>query len=127
MKFWKFAPILLAAGFLVAAAAGAAENEAPAAAPRKSETVNINAATAEQIALLPRVGLKVARRVVDYRKANGSFKRIEDLMEVKGIGEKQFLSLKPYLAIAGPTTLTEKVKSTGMRARSRASRPAKKA
>lgn len=127
MRFRKFAPVLMAAWLLVPLLAGAAENGSAAAEGRKGATVNINAATAEQIALLPRVGLKVARKVVEYRNANGSFKRVEDLMEVKGIGEKQFLSLKPYLAVAGPTTLTEKIKSTGMRSRSRASRPAKKA
>lgn len=127
MRFRRFAPTLLAAWLFVPVLAGAAENGAPASQAHKGATVNINTATAEQIALLPRVGLKVAQRVVEYRKANGTFKRVEDLMEVKGLGEKQFLALKPYLALAGPTTLTEKIKSTGMRSRSRASRPAKKA
>ncbi len=85
----------------------------PAAAA--TGTVNLNAATPEQISLLPRVGIKVARRIVDYRKTNGDFKRIEDVMEVKGVGEKLFVSLKPHLSISGPTTLTAKVKSTGTR------------
>jgi competence protein ComEA len=88
----------------------------PEAAPAQTQkTVNINAASAAQIALLPRIGTKVAERVVAYRSANGPFKRIEDLMEVKGIGEKQFGRLKPYLTLSGTTTLAEKVKSTGMR------------
>ena len=127
MRFRKFAPALILAGLLLPALANASASEAPPAAGHKEGTVNLNTATAEQIAFLPRVGLKVARRVVDYRKANGSFKRVEDLMQVKGIGEKQFLSLKSYLAVAGPTTLTEKVKSTGSRGRSRNARTAKKA
>jgi competence protein ComEA len=89
---------------------------APAATSAQTQkTVNINAASAAQISLLPRIGAKVAARVVAYRSANGPFKRIEDLMEVKGIGEKQFERLKPYLTLSGATTLAEKVKSTGMR------------
>lgn len=90
-----------------------ASSSAPAAAA--SGTVNLNAASAEQISFLPRVGIKVARRIVDYRKANGDFKRIEDVMEVKGVGEKLFVSLRPHLSVSGATTLTSKVKSTGIR------------
>lgn len=71
--------------------------------------VNINQASAEQISYLPRVGGKVAERVVEYRKTHGQFARPEDLMEVKGIGEKLFLTLKPYIAVSGPTTLAAKV------------------
>lgn len=71
--------------------------------------VNINQASADQIGYLPRIGAKVAARVVDYRKTHGQFARAEDLMEVKGIGEKLFLTLKPYIAVSGPTTLAAKV------------------
>jgi competence ComEA-like helix-hairpin-helix protein len=85
------------------------------AATAASGTVNLNSASAEQIALLPRVGVKAAQRIVDYRKANGGFKRIEDVMEVKGVGEKLFAALRSHLSISGPTTLTAKVKSTGIR------------
>jgi len=91
--------------------------EGDAAPSRK--TVNINQATSAELARLPRVGPKLADRIVAHRAQHGSFKRIEDLMEVKGVGEKMFASLKPYLAVAGPTTLTEKVASTGSRGGSR--------
>jgi competence protein ComEA len=127
MKFRRFAPVLLVASLLVPALAGAAGSESAPPAAHKGGQVNLNTATAEQIALLPRVGIKVAQRVIDYRKTNGAFKRVEDLMQVKGIGEKQFLTLKSYLAVSGPTTLTEKVKSTGSRGRARNARTAKKA
>ena len=96
---------------------------APAARP--TGVVNLNAASAEQISLLPRVGIKVAQRIVAYRKANGDFKRVEDLMEVKGVGEKLFVVLKPHLSTSGPTTLAGKIKSTGMRrGRARSARSA---
>jgi competence protein ComEA len=81
-------------------------------AEARSNVVNVNSANASQLALLPRVGPSVAQRIVDYRKQNGPFKKPEDLMLVQGIGEKTFQLLKPYVAIAGDTTLKEKVKGS---------------
>ena len=52
--------------------------------------VNINTATVEQLADLEGVGLTYAKRIVEYRKANGPFHAPEDIMKVKGIGEKTF-------------------------------------
>jgi competence protein ComEA len=86
--------------------------------------VNINQASAEQISYLPRIGGKVAARVVEYRKTHGQFARAEDLMEVKGIGEKLFLTLKPYIAVSGPTTLAAKVRSGASPRKREAASPA---
>ncbi|HEY7575819.1 MAG TPA: helix-hairpin-helix domain-containing protein [Thermoanaerobaculia bacterium] len=91
---------------------------APAANPR----VNINTASVTELAYLPRLGSKVAARIVEHRKEK-PFTRPEELMEVKGIGEKLFLSLKPYVAISGPTTLTAKVRSSSSASSSRRSAP----
>jgi competence ComEA-like helix-hairpin-helix protein len=113
---------LLAVALLFACSAGARADTAEAAAAGK---VNINQASAAQIAFLPRIGEKVAVRVLEYRKSHGPFARAEDLMEVKGIGEKLFLTLKPYLAVSGPTTLAAKVRSGSPRKRG-ASVPANK-
>jgi competence protein ComEA len=98
----------LAAGLLLASLSFGADRAASSAAA--GGRVNINQASPEQIAYLPRIGAKVAARVVDYRKTHGQFARPEDLMEVKGIGEKLFLTLKPYIAVSGPTTLAAKVR-----------------
>jgi competence protein ComEA len=70
-------------------------SSAKAAAP--SAPINLNTATQAQLESLPGVGPKAAQRILDYRKQNGSFKKIEDLMNVKGFGEKTFLRLKPML------------------------------
>lgn len=107
-------PATAASGAKSPTARGRSASSAPASSTA-SGTVNLNAASAEQISLLPRVGIKVARRIVDYRKTNGDFKRIEDVMEVKGVGEKLFVSLRPHLSVSGATTLSSKVKSTGIR------------
>ena len=95
--------------------------DAPSATAASGNRVNINQASVEQISYLPRIGAKVAARVVDYRKTHGQFARAEDLMEVKGIGEKLFLMLKPYIAVSGPTTLAAKVRLGSSRKREAAS------
>ncbi len=43
----------------------------------------------------------MAQRIVSYREKNGPFKKLEDLMNIQGIGEKSFLKLRPFLTIAG--------------------------
>jgi len=94
--------------------------QVPAANGKK---VNVNTATTAELAYLPRIGLKVAERIVERRKEK-PFARPEDLMEVKGIGEKLFLSLKPYVSVSGPTTLDVKVRLSSSPSARRASSPA---
>jgi competence protein ComEA len=74
--------------------ASAAKAKATAASP-----VNLNSASVVQLQTLPGIGASAAQRIVDYRQKNGSFKKIEELMNVKGIGEKSFLKLKPLITI----------------------------
>lgn len=76
-----------------------------------SGKVNINTASPEQLELLPRVGPALASRIVEYRERNDGFQAPEDLMLVRGIGETSFARMKPYVAISGETTLSEKVSS----------------
>ena len=89
----------------------ATEQAAKPAKAAKSEKsvvtgkININTATAEQIALLPGVGPKKAQGLIDYRTKNGNFKNIEDLMKVPGIKQKKVDKLKDYIIFEGETTL----------------------
>jgi len=74
----------------------------PAAAAKDGAAIapiNLNTATQAQLETLPGIGAKAAQRILEYRQKNGSFKKPEDLMNVKGIGEKAFLKLKPYLTV----------------------------
>ncbi len=64
-----------------------------------ADKVNINTASQADLDKLPRIGPKVAQRIIDYRKEHGPFKRVEDLMKVKGIGEKTFARLKDLVTI----------------------------
>lgn len=72
----------------------AAKTTDAAAAP-----VNLNTANAEQLEKLPGVGPATAKRILEYRQKNGGFKKIEELMNVRGIGEKAFLRMKPQLTV----------------------------
>lgn len=90
-------PLGLALLLALPLAAGA---NAPGAAPKAPQRpINLNTATATELTQLPRVGAKAAERIVAWRKQHGGFQRIEDLLSVKGFGEKSFLKLKPYLTV----------------------------
>jgi len=62
--------------------------------------VNLNTATKEELIALPGIGPAKAQAILDYRKANGGFKSVEELKDVKGIGAKRFEKLKPELTVA---------------------------
>ena len=81
----KSLPILITTILIasLSAAAFAADAKAGASA---TGVVNINTADAAQLSLLPRVGLKAAQRIVDYRSEHGTFQKTTDIMQVKGFG-----------------------------------------
>jgi competence protein ComEA len=61
--------------------------------------VHLNSASLEGLQRLPGVGPAYAQRILDYRKEHGGFKRIEELMEVSGIGPKKFEKMRAFLAL----------------------------
>jgi competence protein ComEA len=101
--------LLAVAAMAVMPVAAAQQTKTPAGAPVKASRakaapapttpVNLNTATQAQLEALPGVGPKAAERLIEYRKQNGSFKKVEDLMNVKGFGEKTFLKLKPMITV----------------------------
>ncbi len=81
----------------------AAQDRVPnPAAAAVAAPINLNTATATQLEGLPGVGLKMAERIVEYRQKNGGFKKTEDLMNVRGVGEKNFLKLKAMITVGPP-------------------------
>ena len=96
---------LVAAAFLVSthtpAAAAAQRTAAPrsAAKPAVTGVINLNTASATDLEALPGIGAKTAARIVEYRQKNGPFKKIEELMNVRGVGEKNFLKLKAQITV----------------------------
>lgn len=75
--------------------------------------ININTATKDELIALPGIGPAKAQAIIDYRKAHGPFKTVDDLKDVKGIGAKRFEKLKPDLAVTGPTTAKASAKPEG--------------
>jgi competence protein ComEA len=61
--------------------------------------INLNSATESELQTLPGIGPSKALAILEYRETNGSFKTIEDLMEISGIGEKTFEKLKEHIIV----------------------------
>ena len=85
---------------------------AATAALASDGVVNINTAPESQLMLLPRVGPSLAKKIVEYRQANGEFKAADELVLVPGIGDRTYELMAPYITIKGETTLKEKAKGT---------------
>ena len=90
---------LVAAALAFAMAFVLSTGMAFAAKPAPAGKVNINTATAAQLTTLPGVGEKLAARIVEYRQKSGGFKSVQELMNVKGIGEKNLTKLEPHLSL----------------------------
>lgn len=75
-----------------------------ATATTASAPVNLNTATMAQLETLPGIGPATAQRIVDYRQQNSGFKTLEELMNVRGVGEVSFLKLKPLVTLTSPRT-----------------------
>ena len=62
-----------------------------------AEKIDINSAEVEMLALVKGIGEKKAQSIIDYRKRHGSFKNVDELINIKGIGEKTLKKFKKYL------------------------------
>ena len=80
-----------------------------------SGVVNLNTASAIELARLPGIGPSKAQAILSLRDRMKRFKRVEDIMRVKGIGRKTFRKLRSLLAIEGSTTLQARAKNTKKR------------
>jgi len=65
----------------------------------QEKLVNINSAPVQELSSLPRIGVRIAERIVQFRKENGPFKRKQDIMKVKGIGEKVFELIEKRITV----------------------------
>jgi len=70
--------------------------------------VNINTATEQELQTLPGVGPAKAKAIIDYRTTKGNFKTVDDLKNVKGIGDKTFDKFKGQLTVSEPTQVDPK-------------------
>ena len=98
MKHNRLVAAALAVLFCLGLSAGTA---LAAAKPAPGGKVNLNTASAEQLESIPGIGAKLAARILEHRQKNGSFKTVQELMNVKGVGEKSFGKLEPFLSTGG--------------------------
>jgi competence protein ComEA len=89
--------LALALAGLTSVGTAVAAEKAAAPAPAK---ININTASAEQLTALPGVGERLAGRIVEYRQKQGPFKSTQELLNVKGVGEKNFQKIQGQLSVA---------------------------
>ena len=64
-----------------------------------SEQISINTASAPELERLPGIGPVLAQRIVEYREQNGPYQRLEDLLEVEGIGPSKLEGLQEYIQV----------------------------
>jgi len=83
------------AGSVDTAAGKTAQTKSKAKAVAKN--IDINAADSETLCLIPGIGPKTAEAIIKQRNSVGQFKSVDDLLAVKGIGEKSLQKIKPYL------------------------------
>jgi competence protein ComEA len=105
----KVCRTLLVTTALIAAPAGAlvpqmTNTVSAQQAPDTAGVVNLNTASAEALARLPGIGESKAQAIL-ARRENHRFRRVEDIMRVRGIGRATFRRLRPMLAVEGETTL----------------------
>ena len=102
---WSLGVVLMVLALTVPMGAAQQSTERPSAAKETmASPVNLNTATVAQLESLPGIGARTAERIVEYRQKNGSFKKIEELMNVQGVGEKSFLKLKPLITVTPQKT-----------------------
>ncbi|MCK4386333.1 MAG: helix-hairpin-helix domain-containing protein, partial [candidate division Zixibacteria bacterium] len=73
------------------------QTQSPLNQKQGKKKINLNQATSAELQLLPGVGPTLSKRIVEYRERNGQFEKIEDLMQVQGIGLKTFEQIQDYI------------------------------
>jgi competence ComEA-like helix-hairpin-helix protein len=82
---------------LLRCSAALAQKKSPPAKP-----LDLNSATVEQLQLVPGIGPKTAVAIVNFRTKSEPFRRVDDLLAVKGISKRKLEELRPYVTVVAP-------------------------
>jgi competence protein ComEA len=85
---------LLVLGFFVVGCSRAEPVSTNRSHTAESESININTATVEELQRIPFIGERTAIAIVEFRQANGPFRRPQHLMQVRGISDKRFREIR---------------------------------
>ncbi len=91
--------VLAAAAVPALAAPPPPSRSGSSAKPAPATPVDINTASAADLQTVPGIGKALAQRIVEFREKNGPFSQVDDLVKIRGIGEKSIVRLKPYLTV----------------------------
>lgn len=94
--------LMVLAAVLLAAPMSLVDARDDVSPPREAGKVDLNTAGLEELQALPGIGPALARRIVEHRREHGPFRRVEDLLEVKGIGEKSLLRFRDLVMVSQP-------------------------
>lgn len=102
MKKLTFSMLALATWMVLGSSTGLVPMEKAWAGPEaqaQTQLVNLNKASSEELQLIRGVGPVIAGRILEYRQANGDFQKVEDLVNVPGIGEAKFQQVKSQITV----------------------------
>jgi competence ComEA-like helix-hairpin-helix protein len=88
--------VLLTLALIFLAIGASAEKHPP------SKPIDLNLANVKELQELPGVGPVTAQRIIDMRQKSGHFKRVEDLLAVRGISPKKLDSMRPFVTVSAP-------------------------
>ncbi|HYL84388.1 MAG TPA: helix-hairpin-helix domain-containing protein [Candidatus Angelobacter sp.] len=94
----RFLPFL-ALGLLFSAASFAGKKKPPA------KPININTATSEELQQVPGIGPATAQKILQMRKSYGPFKSVDDLLAIRGLGEKRLNKMRKFLTVGKTSPL----------------------
>ncbi len=94
--------VVLTTGLPHATVAAQTQSKGGQDAPARTDRVDLNTADQEALEALPGVGPRTAELIIAYREEHGGFKKVEELMNIRGIGERTFLRLRKLVQIPTP-------------------------
>jgi len=94
--------LILPLVLLISFASALAQKHPPA------KPIDLNVANAKELQQLPGVGAVTAQRIIEMRQKSGRFRRVEDLLAIRGISTKRLEALRPYVKISPPPPSTPK-------------------